>query len=197
MRDRIRQGLEEASDEESRSEDERARCRQGVVDLDQAAIQTLHSFASALLHERPLEAGLPPAFETTDEIAASIKFSEAWDAWIDAALEEDSPLAPHLAQALTLRMTLPQLREVALAFHHNYTDLVGVIFLRHLPHRVKRLRSCCNPSRSYYGSAIIRRSASMTHFMAMSKARWEHSAGWQRRSLARPLHTGCSLRSCL
>ena len=128
LRDRIRQGLEEASDEESRSEDERARCHQGVVDLDQAAIQTLHSFASGLLHERPLEAGLPPAFETTDEIAAGIKFSEAWDAWTDAALEEDSPLAPHLAQALTLRMTFPQLREVALAFHHNYTDLVGVTF---------------------------------------------------------------------
>ena len=102
LRDRIRQGLEEASADESRSEEERARCHQGITDLDQAAIRTLHAFAASLLHERPLEAGLPPAFETTDEIAAGIKFNEAWDTWLDAVLEEDSPLAPHLALALTL-----------------------------------------------------------------------------------------------
>ena len=91
LRDRVRQGLEEAAADASLGEEARARCAQGTVDLDQASIQTLHSFASALLHDRPLEAGLPPAFETSDEIAAGLRFDEAWTEWIDAALEEDSP----------------------------------------------------------------------------------------------------------
>ena len=102
LRDRVRQSLEEAAADVSLGEEERARCAKGVVDLDQASIQTLHSFASALLHDRPLEAGLPPAFETSDEIAAGIRFDEAWTEWIDAALEEESVLAPHLGLALTL-----------------------------------------------------------------------------------------------
>ena len=125
LRDRVRQGLEEAAADASLGEEEHARCTQGTVDLDQASIQTLHSFASALLHDRPLEAGLPPAFETSDEIAAGLRFDEAWTEWIDAALEEDSPLAPHLGLALTLGVTLSQLRQVAQEFHRNYTDLAG------------------------------------------------------------------------
>ena len=128
LRDRIRQQLERAAEEQGRDEVERSRCRQGVADLDQAAIRTLHSFAALLLHERPLEASLPPAFETTNAIAAGIKFNEAWNAWLDDQLDEDSALAPHLALALTLSMTLPQLRETALEFHENYADLERVVF---------------------------------------------------------------------
>ena len=69
LRDRAREELEKGAEDQSRSEHERVNCRRGVDDLDQAAIQTLHAFAAALLHERPLEAGLPPGFEVTDEIA--------------------------------------------------------------------------------------------------------------------------------
>ena len=123
LRDRIRQELEKAAVSQSREDKERRRCRQGVADLDQASIQTLHSFASALLHERPLEAGLPPGFETTDEITAGLKFDDAWDAWLDKALDEGSEVAPYLAVALPLGMTLPQLKDVAKAFHKSYDDL--------------------------------------------------------------------------
>ena len=128
LRDRARQELERAAEDSARSEEERKRCRQGIADLDQAAIRTLHAFAALLLHERPLEAGLPPAFETTDEIAAGIKFNEVWNTWLDKALEEDSPLAPHFAIAITLGMTVSQLKDTALEFHKNYTDLTGVSF---------------------------------------------------------------------
>ena len=61
--------------------------RSGIADLDQATIRTLHSFAGMLLHERPLEAGLPPGFEITDGIAAGLRFDEAWEAWLDEVLE--------------------------------------------------------------------------------------------------------------
>ena len=128
LRDRARQELERATEDESRRDEERERCRQGIADLDQAAIRTLHAFAAALLYERPLEAGLPPGFETSDEIAAGIRFNEAWNAWLDKALAEDSPLAPHLGIAITLGLSLSQLRETALEFHRNYTDLFNVGF---------------------------------------------------------------------
>ena len=133
LRDRVRQQLELAADEESRSKEERCRCREGVADLDQASIRTLHSFAAQLLHERPLEAGLPPSFETTDEIAAGIKFNEAWNTWLDGALGEDSDLTEPLSMGLTLAASpgqfLGRLKEVAFAFHQNYTDLTDATFL--------------------------------------------------------------------
>ena len=127
LRHRIRERLEEEA-EATGDAARRERCRQGVSGLDQAAIRTLHSFAALLLHERPLEAGLPPGFDTTDEIAAGLKFDEAWEIWLDAALETDSPLAQHLAIALTLGLTLGQLKDVARAFHENYADLYAASF---------------------------------------------------------------------
>ena len=128
LRDRVRQRLEQAADDEGRDGAERQRCRQGAADLDQAAIRTLHSFAAQLLHERPLEAGLPPGFDTTDEIAAGIRFNDAWDVWLNDALEGKSALAADLATALTLGMTPDDMRGVALEFHRNYADLRGVSF---------------------------------------------------------------------
>ena len=128
LRDRIRQQLERASGGEARSETERQLCLQGMIDLDQAAICTLHAFAALLLHERPLEAGLPPAFETSDEIVAGIRFNEAWDAWLDETLEEDSSLSQPLTVALALGMTTAHLKDIARQFHRNYTDLESIQF---------------------------------------------------------------------
>ena len=128
LRDRAREGLEKGAEDRSRSERERINCRRGVNDLDQAAIQTLHAFAGALLHERPLEARLPPGFEVTDEIEAGIRFNDAWQQWLDAALEEDSPLAGNLALSLSLGVKLGQLKETALEFHRNYSDLRHAAF---------------------------------------------------------------------
>ena len=128
LRDRVRQQLELAGDDESRSKEQRQRCLQGVADLDQAAIATLHAFASLILHERPLQAGLPPGFETSDEIATEIRFKEEWDAWLDGTLEESSPLAGPMSMAVSLDMRLSSLTETALKFHKNYIDLEGVQF---------------------------------------------------------------------
>ena len=128
LRDRIRQQLELAGEDDSRGEEEQRRCRQGAADLDQAAIRTLHAFAAQLLHERPLEAGLPPAFETSDEIAAGIRFNEAWNAWLDTTLDEGSELSAPLAIGLTLGLRLDQLKDTAREFHRNYTDLADAQF---------------------------------------------------------------------
>jgi ATP-dependent helicase/nuclease subunit A len=127
LRDRIRESLERAVADPERPGDEQACCTQGVADLDRAAIQTLHSFAGNLLRERPLEAGLPPAFETLDQISADMAFGETWGTWLDNALD-DTDLQPALRLALSLGLTLDHLYQVARRFHTNYDLLEGVSF---------------------------------------------------------------------
>ena len=124
LRDRIRTGLEQAADDDSLDGDRRNLCRQGVEQLDNAAIQTLHSFAAALLQERPLEAGLPPSFDTMDAIESELAFDEAWTQWIDAALD-DPALQPHFLMTLSLGLRIDELRSIALKFHENYDLLSG------------------------------------------------------------------------
>ena len=128
LRDRVRQSLEDSVADANRGEEEIARCQRGITDLDQATISTLHSFAAQLLHERPLEAGLPPGFETSDQIVAGLKFEEAWDEWLDQILEEDSDLASPLSLLLNLRFSLADLKTLARVFQENYADLPGVEF---------------------------------------------------------------------
>ncbi len=128
LRDRVRASLERASVDPGRDEDERIRCRQGIIDLDQADICTLHSFAGSILRERPLEAGLPPAFDTSDEIVAGIRFNERWDAWLNLHLDGETDLAPHLALALTFGLSPSHMKEIAQGFHANYGDLSGSPF---------------------------------------------------------------------
>ncbi len=123
LRDRIRSELEQAANNDSLSDDRRERSRRGVEQLDNAAIQTLHSFAAALLQERPLEARLPPSFDTMDAIESELDFDEAWTQWIDAALD-DPALQPHFLMTLSLGLKIDGLRSIALKFHENY-DLLS------------------------------------------------------------------------
>ena len=136
LRDRIRESLERAAADPEAPDEEQTRGTQGVADLDRAAIQTLHSFAGSLLRERPLEAGLPPAFETLDQIAADLTFNEVWSAWLDAALD-DADLRPPLRLALSLGLTLDHLYQLARSFHANYDLLKEVSFSDALPTRPK------------------------------------------------------------
>ncbi len=123
LRDRVRQELEKAAANDTRPQAERELCGQGASDLDQANIRTLHSFAGQLLHERPLEAGLPPGFDTSDEIVAGLAFDDAWEEWLDRNLGEDSPIAGSISLLLTQGISLVQLKRLAREFHANYADL--------------------------------------------------------------------------
>ena len=106
---------------------ERERCKRAVDDLDQAAIQTLHSFAGSLLRERPLEAGLPPGFNVRDEIEAEVAFEKKWSEWLDATLD-DPGAQETLRPALEEGMTLRHIREIAVSFHRNYDLLANASF---------------------------------------------------------------------
>ncbi len=127
LSDRVREVLEKAANDSALSPSERQRCRQGIDDLDQASIQTLHSFAADLLHARPFEAGLPPGFQVMDSVETEIAFEEEWGRWLDSALDDPDLHGP-LSLALSLGMSLGHLRGVAEAFHKEYDRLEGVAF---------------------------------------------------------------------
>ena len=127
LRSRIGETLERVSADPSRQHAERERCERAVDDLDQASIQTLHSFAGSLLRERPLEAGLPPGFNVRDEIEAEVAFEKKWSEWLDATLD-DPGAQETLRPALEEGMTLRHIREIAVSFHRNYDLLVDVTF---------------------------------------------------------------------
>lgn len=119
LRDKVRRELEEQALNSERDQDEKARCFEAVRGLENASIQTLHSFAGALLRERPLEAGLPPNFEIVEEIEADIRFEERWQRWLNEVLESEA-VALNLQKALNLGLRLESLRTVAKSFHDNY-----------------------------------------------------------------------------
>ena len=127
LRDRVREALEQAVDDPAQGDLERDRCRQGISDIDQASIQTLHSFAADLLQARPLEAGLPPGFQVMDRIAADLDFEDEWQRWLDATLD-DAASGRSFALAISLGMSVEQMRQIALAFHREYDRLQGVSF---------------------------------------------------------------------
>ena len=127
LRDRVRQELEKAASDQCKDASERERCAHGVADIDQASIQTLHSFSTAILRERPLEAGLPPSFEVMDEVAGSLSFEEKWSEWIGDALTDENKI-PSLSISLVLGITTSHLREIAVKFHENYDLLADARF---------------------------------------------------------------------
>jgi ATP-dependent helicase/nuclease subunit A len=87
----------------------RERFRTALADLEIAPVSTIHAFAADLLRERPVEAGVDPAFAVADELQASLFRTEAWDRW----LEKQKDQAPEgLREAVEFGLSLTQLREV-------------------------------------------------------------------------------------
>ena len=112
LRDRVREGLEKATADPARTEEERRRCLEGVASIDQAAIQTIHAFAGSLLRSYPLEAGLPPGFATLDEIEQGVLFEERFRGWFwGEALRP--PVGETIRRALLLGLTQQHLRDLA------------------------------------------------------------------------------------
>lgn len=127
LRSRIGETLERVGSNPNREQAERERCVRAVGDLDQSAIQTLHSFAGSLLRERPLEAGLPPGFNVRDPIEAEVAFERKWSEWLDATLD-DPEAQEALRPALEEGMTLRHIREIAVSFNTNYDLLADASF---------------------------------------------------------------------
>ena len=119
LRDRVRRRLEDLAGGDG---PEAAVAATALVDLDGAALCTLHAFAQRILVEHPIEAGLPPAVEVMDEVASLVDFDERWAGVVDELLGD-----PHHAftvlVAFELGISLDQLRRLAHRFDDNW-DLV-------------------------------------------------------------------------
>ena len=98
---RVRKALEDALDT---SDDARARIEAALLGLNHAHIETIHAFASSMLRERPVEAGLDPGFDVLDMLPAQLEFEAAYGEWIGGEMASDPPPAAllelHTLQAL-------------------------------------------------------------------------------------------------
>ena len=91
--------------------DRKKRIGQALQDLEQGFVGTIHSFCAQLLRERPVEAGIDPAFIEMDEIEDGLSRNEAWDAYLSKLLFEDKTV---LSRLYEMDVTLEELKE---AYH--------------------------------------------------------------------------------
>ena len=91
--------------------EERPRVAAALGGIHRAHISTIHSFASSMLRERPVEARVDPAFRALDAIESAMDFDRAFAAWLDRMLDNTPPeLAVAMAQGIGVR----QLKMLAL-----------------------------------------------------------------------------------
>ena len=94
-----------------------------LAELDSAAIGTLHAFAQRILHEHPIEAGLPPLLEVQDEVGSGVNFDARWTA-LRADLLDDETLTETLLLAMAAGVRLDDLRSMTATFNANW-DLIA------------------------------------------------------------------------
>ena len=79
-----------------------------IAHLEEAQVSTIHGFCADLLRERPVEAGVDPRFEVLDDGAAQRIFREAFEGWLQDALDHQPP---GVRRALRRRSTPFRLEE--------------------------------------------------------------------------------------
>ena len=82
-----------------------------LQDLEQGFIGTIHSFCAQLLRERPVEAGIDPAFIEMDETGDGLNSNAAWEVYLSKLLFEDEKV---LSRLYDMDVTLEELKE---AYH--------------------------------------------------------------------------------
>jgi ATP-dependent helicase/nuclease subunit A len=69
----------------------RAELEHALEHLEEASIGTIHAFCAQLLRERPVEAGVDPAFAELNEQEANRLFQRSFRAWLEKQLGDSSP----------------------------------------------------------------------------------------------------------
>ncbi|MGH2929581.1 MAG: UvrD-helicase domain-containing protein, partial [Solirubrobacteraceae bacterium] len=87
---------------------ERKRVLTAARDLYRCHIETIHSFATSLLRERPVEAAIDPLFEVVSGLAGGLSFDAAYETFQDELLSARSPA---LDRALRRGLGVAELRE--------------------------------------------------------------------------------------
>jgi ATP-dependent exoDNAse (exonuclease V) beta subunit len=82
MKERIRRRLEGLASGGASSPDILSRVEAALAEIENAPVSTIHSFASSILREYPVEAGIDPRFTQLDEIESSIMLDDCWNAFL-------------------------------------------------------------------------------------------------------------------
>lgn len=85
---RLREALDKAR---LQSDEGRIELEDALEHLEEASIGTIHSFCAQILRERPVEAGVDPAFEELNEQQANRLFQRSFRAWMEQRLSTTSP----------------------------------------------------------------------------------------------------------
>ena len=106
---RLRQELERArhAAEQSGAEEERENLEEALGHLEEAHIGTIHSFCAELVRERPVEAGVDPAFRGLSEEQAPRVFERAFHGWVQQSLEDMPEGVRRALSRLALRPPRP------------------------------------------------------------------------------------------
>ena len=130
LKHRIRIQLEELR---SNANDENfERFENALNDLDGAAISTVHGFARRILAEFPVEANLPPRFETVDEINSQVAFQYRMEGLLDDLFaDEDWAETLLFADAIEFK-PVQHLTDIAMALNSNW-DLLTPFPCPNLP----------------------------------------------------------------
>ena len=116
LRNRVRAELNKALQDTSGVQ--RDLVLSALSELDGAAVSTLHGFARRILAEHPVEAGLPPSFETLDEIASDVAFEERWDPFLSELMSDETVRWP-VGMLDAAGVTPGHLRDLARALNAN------------------------------------------------------------------------------
>jgi ATP-dependent helicase/nuclease subunit A len=111
LRDRVRQGLEARLTHDC-TDEERDRIATALHDLDRAQVSTIHAFCQALLRSFAVRAGIDPAFEIDDVVAAERRFEEDWRAYLDGLGANPDAVAA-VGRLLDLGLTTYNLQDLA------------------------------------------------------------------------------------
>jgi ATP-dependent exoDNAse (exonuclease V) beta subunit len=84
---RLRQELERGTGDSGLDAASRSRLDAALMNLEEAHVSTIHGFCADLLRERPVEAGVDPLFRVLTDGEARRLYAEAFDAWLQEALE--------------------------------------------------------------------------------------------------------------
>jgi ATP-dependent helicase/nuclease subunit A len=103
---RVRDALERRARQVAGAERERVLV--AARELYGARIETIHGFATSLLRERPVEAGIDPLFEVLDDLSGRLHFERAYERFQDQLLSEPRE---ELETALRRGFTLTELKE--------------------------------------------------------------------------------------
>lgn len=94
FQERMEHRLSDASDPEASQ-----RLGSALLEIDRAYVGTIHSFCARLLRERPLEAGVDPAFEEVSGVAETMMLRESWGEFVESVGSRDPELLGSLVSA--------------------------------------------------------------------------------------------------